>query len=80
MDTESAAFTSRTENSVRGTVPLGTGDADLSALFRGLAALNYSGDYVLQVARSEPSQELAWITQNVSWVVRQVQEAKGLVS
>jgi L-ribulose-5-phosphate 3-epimerase len=63
-----------------GTVPLGTGDAGLPALFRGLAALNYTGDYVLQIARSEPGQELPWITQNLSWVVRQVQEAKGLVS
>jgi hexulose-6-phosphate isomerase len=61
------------------TVPLGTGDADLSGLFRGLVALNYSGDYVLQIARSEPGQELPWIAQNLSWVTSQVQMAKGLV-
>ena len=62
-----------------GTVPLGTGNADLSGLFRGLAALNYSGDYVLQIARSEPGQELPWISQNLSWVASQVHMAKVLV-
>jgi L-ribulose-5-phosphate 3-epimerase len=62
-----------------GTVPLGTGDADLPSLFRGLAALHYSGDYVLQIARSEPGQELPWIARNLSWVASQVQTAKGLV-
>jgi L-ribulose-5-phosphate 3-epimerase len=62
-----------------GTVPLGTGDADLPGLFRGLAALNYSGDYVLQIARSEPGQELPWIARNLSWVASQVHTAKGLV-
>jgi len=62
-----------------GTVPLGTGDADLPGLFRGLAALNYSGDYVLQIARSEPGQELPWIARNLSWVAGQVQMAKGRV-
>ena len=59
-----------------GTVPLGTGDADLPDLFRGLAALNYSGDYVLQIARSEPGQELPWITQNLSWVAGQIEAVK----
>jgi len=62
-----------------GAVPLGTGDADLPALFRELAALNYCGDYVLQIARSEPGQELPWIARNVSWVASQVEMAKGLV-
>jgi len=34
-----------------GTVPLGTGNADIPALLAGLAAIAYLGDYVLQVAR-----------------------------
>jgi len=59
-----------------GTVPLGTGDADLPGLFRGLAALNFSGDYVLQIARSEPGQELPWITENLSWVKGQMEGVK----
>jgi hexulose-6-phosphate isomerase len=59
-----------------GTVPLGTGDADLPAVFKGLAALNYSGDYVLQVARPEAGQELPWITRNRAWVGAQIEEAK----
>jgi L-ribulose-5-phosphate 3-epimerase len=58
-----------------GTVPLGTGDADLPAVFTGLAALNYSGDYVLQIARREPGQELSWIAQNRIWVGTQIEEA-----
>jgi len=60
-----------------GTVPLGTGDADLPAVFRGLAALNYRGDYVLQIARSEPDQELQWISKNCKWVASQIEEAAG---
>ncbi len=40
-----------------GTVPLGTGDADLPAVFAGMARIRYSGDITLQVARSEPGSE-----------------------
>ncbi|MFZ0416975.1 MAG: sugar phosphate isomerase/epimerase family protein [Candidatus Sulfotelmatobacter sp.] len=58
-----------------GTVPLGTGDADLPGLFRELAALSYGGDYVLQIARSEPGQELPWITENLAWVTSQMEAA-----
>jgi hexulose-6-phosphate isomerase len=42
-----------------GTVALGDGDADLPALFRGLAQVGFAGDYVLQVARSRPGEEIA---------------------
>ena len=62
-----------------GTVPLGTGDADLPALFRELAALNYGGDHVLQIARSEAGQELSWITSNLSWVADQMEAVKRAV-
>jgi hexulose-6-phosphate isomerase len=60
------------------TVPLGTGDADLPALFHGLAALHYCGDYVLQIARSDPGQELKWIAQNRAWVASQIEAAVGV--
>jgi len=63
-----------------GTVPLGTGDADLPGLFRGLATLKYGGDYVLQIARSEPGQELPWIAKNLSWVTTQIETATRLRS
>jgi hexulose-6-phosphate isomerase len=59
-----------------GTVPLGTGDADLEAVFSGLAKLPYRGDYVLQIARSEPGGELPWITQNRAWVAEQIEKAE----
>ncbi len=58
-----------------GTVPLGTGDADLQSVFQGLAALRYSGDYVLQIARPEPGKEVPWIAQNRTWVSGQIEQA-----
>jgi hexulose-6-phosphate isomerase len=61
-----------------GTVPLGTGNANLPAVFQGLAALSYRGDYVLQIARSEPGQELPWIAQNRAWVASQIEAAMGV--
>jgi len=61
-----------------GTVPLGTGDADLPALYRELAQLRYSGDFVLQIARTEPGNELPWIRQNRANVVSQIDAAMGV--
>jgi L-ribulose-5-phosphate 3-epimerase len=61
-----------------GTVPLGTGNADLPAVFHGLAALGYRGDYVMQIARSEQGQELPWISQNRAWVAAQIEKAMGV--
>ena len=61
-----------------GTVPLGTGSANLPAVFRGLAALGYGGDYVLQIARSEPGREPEWIAQNREWVATQIEAAMGV--
>jgi hexulose-6-phosphate isomerase len=58
-----------------GTVPLGTGDADLQAVFHGLSALGYRGDYVLQIARPASGQELPWIAQNRAWVAGQIEQA-----
>jgi L-ribulose-5-phosphate 3-epimerase len=58
-----------------GTVPLGTGDADLPAVFHGLSALGYRGDYVLQIARPESGQELPWIAQNRAWIAGQIESA-----
>ena len=63
-----------------GTVPLGTGNADLPGLFRSLAALGYNGDYVLQIARSNPGEELPWIAKNLSWVQTQIETATRLQS
>ena len=55
-----------------GTVPLGTGSADLPAVFDGLRRLEYQGDYVLQVARSEPHDEVAWARGNRAFVIEQL--------
>ena len=59
-----------------GTVPPGTGDADFRSVFDGLAALSYRGDYVLQIARTEPGKELGWIFQNRAWLAGQIDEAE----
>jgi hexulose-6-phosphate isomerase len=55
-----------------GTVPLGTGDADFDAVFRCLAAVAYSGDFVLQVARGTPGNEVALARSNKAFVVAQL--------
>lgn len=40
------------------TVPLGDGSADFSAVFNGLKKSGYSGNYILQTARSQTGQHL----------------------
>jgi L-ribulose-5-phosphate 3-epimerase len=47
-----------------GTVPLGTGDADLPAVFESMRAVGYAGDVVLQVARGIPGDEVSWTRRN----------------
>lgn len=51
-----------------GTVPLGEGDADFSGLFAALDAANYTGDFILQVARGPEGQELEWARDNAKKV------------
>jgi L-ribulose-5-phosphate 3-epimerase len=51
-----------------GTVPLGSGDADLESVFRGLRSINYEGDLILQVARSTSGDEEAWACANRRYV------------
>jgi hexulose-6-phosphate isomerase len=58
-----------------GTVPLGQGDADLPALISGLSAIPYTGDFVLQVARAAPGDEVAWARQNRQYLVRLLEGA-----
>jgi hexulose-6-phosphate isomerase len=56
-----------------GTVPLGTGDADLRAVFAGLHALGYRGDYILQAARGEPGCEVELAAQNRRFVAGSIE-------
>jgi len=60
-----------------GTVALGTGDADLPAVFAGLRQLQYGGDLVLQAARPEPGGEVARAAEDRSFVERSLQAAQG---
>lgn len=45
-----------------GTMPLGDGDTDFASLRDALIDVDYKGDFVLQVARGEPSDELRWLS------------------
>jgi hexulose-6-phosphate isomerase len=63
-----------------GTVPLGTGDADLPALFSGLAGLRYQGDYVLQVARGADGSEVEWARQNRAFLAGQLDRVHSMAS
>jgi L-ribulose-5-phosphate 3-epimerase len=55
-----------------GTVPLGDGDTDFTGLFEALAVHHYRGDFILQVARGNAGDELAWTRANA-------QAARGMM-
>ena len=50
------------------TVPLGAGNADFPALFSEMRRIGYQGDITLQVARSEPGNEVSWAIANRAFV------------
>jgi L-ribulose-5-phosphate 3-epimerase len=54
------------------TVPLGTGNANFKALVESLRAVKYSGDYILQVARGVPGDEVPWAKQNRAFWLKQL--------
>jgi len=58
------------------TVPLGTGDADPAALFDCLHAVDYSGDFILQVARDAPGDEVSWARRNRAIVQSYLSKAR----
>lgn len=47
-----------------GTVPLGSGDVDFESLGQALREYEFQGDFILQVARGRPGDEVAWARQN----------------
>jgi L-ribulose-5-phosphate 3-epimerase len=59
-----------------GTVPLGTGDADLPTVFDCLQSVGYAGDFVLQAARDAPGDEVRWARQNLERVRAYLSGAK----
>ncbi|MGB8265777.1 MAG: sugar phosphate isomerase/epimerase family protein [Candidatus Velthaea sp.] len=59
------------------TRPLGQGDADLPAVFRGLHELRYAGDYVLQAARGDSGGEVALARLNREFVANQIEVASN---
>ena len=50
------------------TVPLGSGSANFSALFEALKQFGYSDDFVLQVARETPGEEVSLAQRNLAWL------------
>jgi hexulose-6-phosphate isomerase len=62
-----------------GTVPLGTGNADFPALFESIAGVGYRGDFILQVARGEPGDEIDWSARSLDWLGERLKPA-GLVA
>jgi len=63
-----------------GTVPLGTGSANIPALLSGLSEIRYTGDYVLQVARGAEGAEVEWARQNRLWLVRELERAQAVAA
>jgi L-ribulose-5-phosphate 3-epimerase len=60
-----------------GTVPLGEGNTEFGVLFAALAAARYRGDFILQVARGEPGDELEWTRRNVRFARQMMQRLAG---
>ena len=58
-----------------GTVPLGTGNAEIPVLLSQLFRIGYKGDFVMQIARGDAGKELAWIRHNRDRVLSQLQAA-----
>jgi hexulose-6-phosphate isomerase len=58
-----------------GTVPLGTGNAEIPVLLSLLVRTGYKGDFVMQVARGEAGKEPAWIRHNRDLVLSQLETA-----
>lgn len=52
------------------TVPLGTGDADFTALSESLRQVSYQGDFILQAARGTSGDEVAWARHNREFVLK----------
>lgn len=58
-----------------GTVPLGTGDADLPVVFGCLQDEDYSGDFVMQIARDVPGDEVGWATRHRTLILDAIAHA-----
>lgn len=62
-----------------GTVPLGTGNANILVLLSQLFRVGYKGDFVMQIARGEAGKELAWIRHNRKLVLSHLHAAGFVV-
>ena len=63
-----------------GTVPLGTGDADLPAVFDCLRHLGYTRDIIMQVARGAPGEEVTWAQQNRALILDHLARAAARIA
>jgi L-ribulose-5-phosphate 3-epimerase len=58
-----------------GTVPLGSGNADIPTLLSHLNKIGYTGDFVMEAARGEAGKELAWVRNNRHFLLNELQAA-----
>jgi hexulose-6-phosphate isomerase len=58
-----------------GSVPLGSGNANIPVSLSDLFRIGYKGDFVMQIARGEPGMELDWIRRNRENVLGQLRAA-----
>lgn len=56
-----------------GTVPLGTGNAKFDLLFKKIKEIKYKGDFILQVARGKPGDEVNWTKENINFIKNYIQ-------
>ena len=62
-----------------GTVPLGEGDVEFPVVFSGLAAIDYGGDYVFEVARAREGDEVGSARRNRAFLLRGLEQARRTV-
>ena len=62
-----------------GTVPLGHGNTNFGALFKAIKDMQYSGDFILQVARGEADDEVEWATRNRQFVMDWLSPREGSI-
>jgi hexulose-6-phosphate isomerase len=62
----------------KGTVPLGTGDADFKILSDCLKGTGFKSDFILEAARGTVGDEVAWAKQNREFILTHLCDQLGL--
>jgi L-ribulose-5-phosphate 3-epimerase len=62
----------------KGTVPLGTGDADFKVLSDCLKGIGFKSDFILEAARGTVGDEVAWAKRNREFILTHLCDQLGL--